>query len=247
MNNRFFEESVKIRYSDVDYNLCLKPSALLHFLQDLASDNAEFLKFGYSFVSANNLAWFLLKYHMEFYDYPSGIYDMKIKTEPRGYNKIFAFRDFEIYNDEQILAKIASTWSLVDLNEKGTVPVQKVLENNPNIKPFEKREDDLVYNKIKPLKRVDRENIFEIRFDDIDVNRHVNNANYIVWAFELLDFDFRKTKELKMLDILFKKEITYGNKILSCAEIEDNTTNHILKDAATGEDLCLICAKWQEK
>ena len=45
-----FEETVKIRYSEMDCDLVLKPSALLQFLQDLASDNAELLGFGYSYI-----------------------------------------------------------------------------------------------------------------------------------------------------------------------------------------------------
>lgn len=113
--------------------------------------------------------------------------------------------------------------------------------------PFVKREDDLTFEKIKPLERVDAEKIFEIRFDDIDVNNHVNNANYIIWAFELLDFNFRSTKKLKTLDMVFKKEIKYGEKVLSQVEVQNDKTTHILKNAETGEDLCLISALWTNK
>ena len=64
-----FEENVKVRYSEMDYDLVLKPSALLQFMQDMASDNAESLGFGYSYIVKHNLAWFLLKYRLEFEDY----------------------------------------------------------------------------------------------------------------------------------------------------------------------------------
>ncbi len=247
MSYKLFEESVKVRYSEMDYDLMLKPSALLHFLQDLASDNAESLGFGYSYIVQNNLAWFLLKYHMEFVDYPAGVYDLKIKTEPRGYNKLFAFRDFELYSGEKLLGRVASTWSLVNLEHKNIVPVSNALEMNPYMVPYEKRESDLVYSKIKPIDRVDIEKVFEIRFDDIDVNKHVNNANYIVWAFEPLDFEFRKSKKLKTLDVLFKKEIKYGSKVRSCVEISNDSTIHVLKNFETDEDLCIIYAEWTEK
>lgn len=242
-----FEEHVKIRYSEMDYDLVLKPSSLLHFLQDLASDNAEQLGFGYSYIIKNNLGWFLLKYHMEFENYPEKIYDLKIKTEPRGYNKLFAFRDFELYDGETLLGRVASTWSLVDINSKSITSVQQALSDNIYMTPYEKRCDDLLYEKIKPLEKVDIEKIYEIRFDDIDVNQHVNNANYIIWAFEPLDFDFRSRKKLKTLDIVFKKEIKYGYKILSQIDVTENKTNHVLKCVETGEDLCLICANWTDK
>ena len=125
--------------------------------------------------------------------------------------------------------------------------VSDALKSNPYMTLYEKQADDLVYGKIKPLEKIDIEKIFEIRFDDLDVNQHVNNANYIVWAFEPLNFEFRKNHKLKNIDMVFKKEITYGAKVISQIEIFDNTTNHILKNAETNEDLCLIKAEWIKK
>ena len=247
MINGGFEEDVKIRYSEMDYDLVLKPSALLQFLQDLASENAESLGFGYSYIIKNNLAWFLLKYRIEFTDYPKGLYKIHIKTEPRGYNKLFAFRDFEILNNNNVIGRATTSWALVDLDTKSMANVSEMMKGNRYMAPHEKRETDLIYEKVRSPQRIDREKVFEIRFDDLDVNRHVNNTNYIVWAFETLDFEFRKEMILKTLDIVFKKEIQYGQNVLSQAEISDNKTVHSIKNAATGEDLCLISAEWTKK
>ena len=245
--NNVFEEKVKIRYSEMDYDLVLKPSALLQFMQDLASDNAEMLNFGYSYIIKNNLAWFLLKYHMEFDDYPKGLYDLTIKTEPRGCNKLFAFRDFEILHNNKRIGRAASTWALVDLKTKSMSNTMEALNGNPYMTLFEKRETDLIYDKVKPPQRIDIEKTFEIRFDDLDVNQHVNNANYIVWAFEPLDFEFRKQYKLKTLDMVFKKEIKYGAKVISQIEINNDTTTHIVKNKDTDEELCMVLAKWVKK
>lgn len=242
-----FEENVKVRYSEMDYDLVLKPSALLQFLQDMASDNAENLGFGYSFVVKNNLAWFLLKYRIEFDDYPKGLYELKFKTAPRGYNKLFAFRDFEVWAGDKRIGRAASTWALVDLKTKSMAPVSECLCDNPYMTPVEKREGDLVYGKVKAPEKIDIEKTFEIRFDDLDVNKHVNNVNYIVWAFEPLDIEFRKENKLKALDIVFKKEIQYGHNVLSQVEVQDNKTIHVVKNSDTGEELCLISAEWIKK
>lgn len=242
-----FEETVKIRYSEMDCDLVLKPSALLQFMQDLASDNAESLGFGYSYIVKNNLAWFLLKYRIEFEDYPEGIYDLTIKTEPRGYNKIFAFRDFYISHNNKQIGRATSTWALVDLSTKSMANASEVLSDNPYMVLHERKEGDLSYGKIKLPESFDIEKSFEIRFDDLDVNKHVNNANYIVWAFEPLSIDFRRTHKLKTIDMVFKKEITYGLKVNVKLKTDGNITTHELKNAETGEDLCLICAEWIEK
>jgi len=238
-------ETVKIRYSEMDCNLVLKPFALLQFLQDLASENAEFLDFGYSYIIKHNLAWFLLKYRIEFDDYPEGLYELTIETEPRGYNKFFALRDFAILHKGKKIGRAASSWALVDIETKSMANVAQTLAANPNISEYEKRENDLIYGKIKLPETFEKEKIFEIRFDDLDVNKHVNNVNYIIWAFETLDFDFRLTHKLKALDMQFKKEITFGSKVLSEARVnEDGTTVHLLKNAETGEELCLVQGEW---
>ena len=236
------EEIFNIRYSDMDYDLVLKPSALLGFMQDIASDNAEKLGFGYSTIVKKNLAWFLLKYRIEFIDYPKNLYNITIRTYPRGANKIFAYRDFEILYNDNIIAKATSTWTLVDINTKSMANIANSFSNNPYLQNYEKKENDLIYSKIPEIKEADKEKTFEIRFDDLDVNFHVNNTNYIVWAFEPLDFDFRKKYKLKNLDMVFKKEIKYGNTALSLVKQDNTTTYHTLKNKNTNEDLCFIKA-----
>lgn len=240
-------KDIQVRYSEMDYNLVLKPSALLQYLQDIASESAESLGFGYSFITKNNLAWFLLKYHIEFSKYPENIYNLTLRTQPRGYNKLFAFRDFEFFNGDESLGKVASTWAMVDLDTKNLASASEYLSSNPNMLTFEKKDTDLKYGKIPALQKIDIEKEFEIRFDDIDVNRHANNTNYLVWAFEPLDYDFRSNNVLKTLDIAFKKEIKYGQKVLSQIEVLENKTNHVLKCLETNEDLCLISAEWAKK
>ena len=241
---RVFTEKVNVKYSEMDYQLTLKPSSLLNYLQDLASANAENLGFGYSYITKQNLMWFIIKYRMEFADYPQSVYNLTLKTEPRGCNKLFAYRDFYIYDDDKMLGKIASVWSLVDIDTKNIVPAQKALDNE-YMPLFEKREDDLIYKKIKPIEKVDASKIFEIRYEDIDVNCHANNCNYIIWAFEPLDFGFRSSHKLKTLDIQFKKEIKYGGSVLSELEFKDEkTTVNEVKNAQTNEELCLLEAEW---
>ncbi len=235
-----------VKYSEMDCGLALKPSVLLNFLQDTANENAEKLGFGYSNIKEKNLMWYLLKYRMEFSAYPVEADMLTIKTEPRGYAKLFTYRDFELYNGTKCLGRITSLWALANIDTKALVSAGSVL-SNPNLPPHEKREDDLNFAKIPILKKVDAEKIFEIRYEDIDANIHVNNGNYIVWALEPLDFDFRRGHKIKTLDIVFKKEIRYGHQILAQAEFDGKErTIHTLKNFETGEDLCHVMIDWTE-
>ncbi len=240
-----FEERIQVKYSEMDYKQAVKPSAILNFFQDMASKNAENLGFGYSFITKKNLAWFLLKYRIEFVKYPAEVCKLTLKTQPRGYNKIFAFRNFEICNGQELLARVSSCWALVNTATGKMANIGEALEFNPGMPPYQKQNEDLDFEKISIPQKIDVESVFEIRYDDIDVNCHANNCNYIIWALEPLGFDFRSSHCIKTMDIIFKKEIKYGSKVLSQVEIINETnTLHILKNADTGEELCLINIIW---
>lgn len=232
-----------LRYYEMDHQMVLKPSALLNFLQDMATVNAEKNGFGYSFTSQKNYGWFLIKYHMEFENYPEHLDDILIKTEARGATKLFASRDFEIWTTDETkcLGRVISDWFLLDMDKKEILQPLKVFDFMNKV---EKRDDDLKFKKIIAPETFDTQQEFKIRYDDIDVNQHVNNSNYIVWAFETLPREFRANHKLKTLDILYKKEVSFGHNIISKLKTENNTTYHVLTNKETNEDLCLLEAQW---
>ncbi|MGN1124787.1 MAG: acyl-[acyl-carrier-protein] thioesterase [Candidatus Gastranaerophilaceae bacterium] len=234
----FYKNEYFVRYSEMDYKKALKPSALFNFLQDVATNAADKAYFGYNEVSSRHLAWYLLKYHMEFSKYPVDVKNLFIKTEARGYNKLFAHRDFEIYNEnKELLGRVLSYWSLVDVENKSMIAPQTVFSEFSKV---EKREDDMSFNKVKEPEAVDYSEVFKIRYDDIDVNQHVNNANYIVWAFEALPKEFRDSHRIKTLDMIYKKEIQYGNSIVSEAQLSGDTAKIVVKNKETQDELCAV-------
>ena len=239
-----YAEKLIIKYSEIDQNQALKPYSLLNFLQDIASKNAEDLGFGYSYIYPKNYAWFLIKYRMEFLEYPFDIQELVLKTEPRGYNRLFAYRDFELYSNDNLIARVASTWSLVDVETRSIAPIETVIKGNERMLPFEKREDDLSYAKITTITTPQLEKEFEVRYNDLDVNGHANNGNYIVWALEPLSFEFKNSHKIKTIDMVYKKEAKFGEKITSLIMFKDeSTTVHRLKNA-NGEDLFLLECSW---
>ncbi|MCQ2789936.1 MAG: thioesterase [bacterium] len=239
-----WENNYPLRYYEMDSQMILKPSSLLNFLQDMATLNAEMLGFGYSFTSERNLGWFLIKYHMEFDEYPANLDEITIITEARGASKLFALRDFELWtvDKKKRLGRITSNWFILDLETKTIKPPLSFFSN---MSAVEKRESDMNFAKFKLPEVFDFEHEFEIRYDDIDVNQHVNNSNYIVWAFEALPADFRKNNILKELDIVYKKEVKFGNNVLSKVKIENDTTYHSVVNQETDEELCLLKAIWK--
>ena len=239
------EELINVRYSDIDFDKSLKMFSLLNFFQDIASDNAEKHGFGYSYIHPKNLMWVLLKYRIEFVDYPSDVQQLRLITMPRGCNKLFAYRNFELRANDNLLAKASSMWALVDFNTMEMANCENVFAQNDIMTKFVQSEGDLKFEKVPMLTNIDFQEEFKVRYNDMDVNMHANNANYIIWAFEPLPYEFRLNHKLKNVDVVYKKQIKYSEKLVSEVQIaENNTTLHVLKNAQTNEDLCMLKCEW---
>ena len=232
-----------VRYDEVDMDDTLKPVALMNFLQDVASLNANEKDFGSDFVFSHGLAWFVLKYRVEIYDYDKNIKELVVKTCSRGAAKLFAYRDFDVFQGEKLIARATSQWGLVDFNSKKMLPPLDIFKNIPQ---YEKREDDLKFDKIPDVTNPATTREFVVGYDDLDVNKHVNNVRYLHWALETLDYDFRKSHEITTIDIYYKKEISFGGRVVSETEFDETSTHsiHHIKNADTDETLCSIKIGW---
>ena len=204
-------------------------------------------KYGCEAFAKLGYAWFLIRYHIEFENQPKNTTKLRIQTESRGIRRMNAYRDFEVYDDNTgvRILRATSLWFVIDLKNKSVVNAQKEFLDF-NI--FEPREDDLELRKLTTADKFDNEKVFHVRYDDIDVNNHVNNTVYITWALEALDYNFRKNNRLKTLDIYFKHEAKYGEDIISQVKIdkENKVTEHLIKSKTSGEELCLLRAEFEK-
>ena len=244
LKNKFYtlEKEYPISMSEQDMLFRLKPSALLNLLQDMGARNIDSTPFGRKELLDQGLGWFLVRYRIEFEKYPKNLSEIILKTENRGTFKQTAYRSFEAYtkNNDLILRAISS-WLMVDLNSKLLVNIEQKF---PEIVKFEKRDDDLTLRKLRTITEWNKEKTFHVRYEDLDMNGHVNNTVYISWAMEALDIDFLNSHNIKNLDIYFKHEVKYGQDVVSLAKVDENSSEHLIKIADTDEEVCLIRAEY---
>jgi len=234
-----------VSIAEADCKHRIKPVTLFNHMQELAATSIENynIKFGWEELLKKGFAWFLIRYRVEFDSFPTDVSQIRVATESRGCRRMSAFRDFEVFDNStgMRILRASSSWFVVDINNKSVVNIQKEF---PDFMLYQDREDDLQLQKLKSVDRVDSEKTFHVRYDDLDINNHVNNTVYINWALEALDYEFRTTHNLKALDIYFKHDIAYGEDVISQVKYDDNFTEHVIKNASTGEELCLLRAEF---
>lgn len=242
------EKIYPVSMSEVDMSGAVKPACLLNYMQDLAAKSIAHIGYQFSIdgLLEKGLGWFLIRYRIEFDEYPIGVKNVLVQTESRGVNRLTAYRDFECFDADtnNRLLRATSSWYIVDLKSKSLV---NIAQEFPEFISFEKREDDLSLNKLRPFDNPDSEKVFHVRYDDLDMNGHVNNTVYITWALESLDFDFRSSHKLKNLDIYFKQEVRYGEDIVSIVKLdrENLVSEHLIKNTQTGDEVCLLKAEYE--
>lgn len=249
--DKFTYESIfPVSISETDCAGRVKPIVILNYMQDIAekSINKYNKKLSCDELISNGLGWFLIRYRIEFENNLQNIKELKIQTESRGSQRLNAYRDFEVFDNisSKRILRATTSWLIVNLNSKSVINIS---QEYPELFSYTKREDDLILQKLKTPDTIDFEKLFSVRYDDLDVNKHVNNTTYITWALETLDYNFRNSHTLKNLDIYFKHEAKYGDDILAQVKYNsaNSTTEHIIKNAKTGEDLCQLKAEYMKR
>ena len=236
------KKNYEIKFYEVDCKNKLKETVLLNFMQDIAAEDAENLGFGYSAIKNRNIGWFLTKYHIKFYKPLINDGLIKIKSESKGLMKINFIRDFDLYNskDEKI-GEATSSWILADLATGGVLKSEDVFPNQ--FENIDRACLKSTFPKIPLPSVISYTKEFTALYNDIDINSHVNNSKYIGWAHDTIPFDILKNTVTKELEIQYKQQVKYGEKVIVNVE-ETSPGNYLYSLIKTdGNNVCQIREK----
>lgn len=200
--------SIKKRLSmyQVDPDGNMKPLMLMNELQSAADVHAEQIKVGISFCQENKLAWVALFYHVDIPKMPRGGQEIVLETWPCRRDGIRTIRDFLMTDAAtgEVLVRASSQWVMIDMATRRPVPFEGRV---PDFELNPERALDLPFDKF-PDFAPDFGMEISPRYDDFDINRHVNNAVYSVWATESMGREFLGKHTLRGISLNFKKEIS---------------------------------------
>ncbi|MCL2270408.1 MAG: thioesterase, partial [Treponema sp.] len=140
-------------------------------------------------------------------------------TWPRGVEKLFALRDFDIRDASGNPAVQArSCWLVIDIEKRRPLRPQSVMDSIPQNEgqdalPFAASLEERPY-----LQQVAER---QALYTDVDYNSHVNNVSYIRWIEDALDPALLEKAQRMRLDINYLSEILPGEVTgIRAAEIE---------------------------
>ncbi|NMA32551.1 MAG: hypothetical protein GX944_01310 [Alphaproteobacteria bacterium] len=228
MINKYTENKIVKTYQ-CDRHGFIRPIILMNYLQDVADSHAELLGVGRKFCIKKSIAWVVTHYLIDIIKLPSESDKLIISTWPVDNGPLKAIRDFEIHgSDGQLMIRATSQWILIDTVARRPLRLTDCLPADWSCNT--NRALDLPFDKFPDFISTEKDTLFSICYDDVDINQHVNNAIYAKWATESVGVKFRDTHSLRKLFINFKKEIPHNiNNVIIETAINDLTSRHRIK------------------
>ena len=223
MVSKLIEEHFLETYQCDRYGF-MRPITLMNELQGLAGKHADFLGVGRDVCLKQNIAWVITHMFIDIIDMPRANEKLIYSTWPSSTGALRSERDFEIRDENgKLKIRAISQWVLIDLESRRPV---RISEYFPNWSGLPERIWDRDFDKASDFIPT-KSHVMACRFDDIDVNQHINNAVYAIWATESVGFEYRNTHKLRGMDIYFEHEINPNTPTVRVeVMLEGNTSHH---------------------
>ncbi len=207
-----FEEQFTLTSYDVDFNGRLSLYSLFRRFQELAGSHATHLGVGYDRLKEEGLAWFLSRIKVEVETLPRWGEAVLLQTWPKGIEKLFAMREFKLVDGTGRSHLVATTrWLLVDV-AKGR---PRRIESLPRDLTFENVAHAIpgTLEKVVPQSPCTQVYEREVLPSDLDVNHHVNNAEYVKWVLDCFDVGMQTTRTLRSVQLNYLEETLLGDRV----------------------------------
>ena len=221
-----YQKELEITPNNTNKSEKLTLSSLLDFLQKIAGEHADKLKFGITNLNEVNDTWVLSHLKVKIARWPKVGEKAILKTWPKGIDRLFAIRDFILYDtDESILVRAASYWLVIDRKTKRPkMPANtfKALDY-PDLSAIEQKLD-----KIPEYPEQCYTSGHRTTPKEIDINGHVNNVCYADWIIKTLQDNIKKERDITCFEINYLSEVFVDEMVNVELGWSDNKNNLLL-------------------
>lgn len=226
-----YTKNFSVNFSDVGENNRLTNKGLLRLMQEISGIHSDSLGYGVNDTPKTGLAWLILNWKLKVFSRPKWNTNLTLKTWARWQKSLYSCRDIEVYDDENNLIAVAtSKWILFDVNKQSIFKITSEIRNK-----FPALEKSVFEGEaIKKLKEPETSNFiyeYKIQRRDIDTNHHVNNLNYLDYAYEALPEDVYSNMNFSNIEIMYKHEAKLGDTLsIFYSHTEDDEYVVTIKD-----------------
>lgn len=222
-----YEKEYELHYYDVDKNLKGNMSTIINILSDIGTKQSEELGSGMRELMENNMSWVFYNYHVKIFRDPMYGEKLKVKTEPVGFKKFYALRNYEIKDSHgNVIVTANAIFLLINLEKRRMMRIPQEQYDIYGVKGDMKEEFKIP--RLEAISDFKYKGTFKVRYSDIDSNQHVNNTKYIDWAIETLPEEIVNNYSLDEIKVTFEKECKYGDTVNVYTDIREEDGGELI-------------------
>lgn len=227
------ERKISVASFDVYPNSTMKPSALQHYMQQLAREDCDEMGCTYNMMRDVNMVFVMTKLGINV-NKPVFAYDeLTVRTYNNRISGIIFEREFEFYRNGEEVIHATTQWVIVKYDTRKLV--------RPRDFPFPIPECNYDCATIDIPRSLDAKELPEcgervVRLSDLDENDHLNNCVYSDISLDFLPYD-RKQDYVKNIRIIFHHEAKIGD-VLKIAATEKDGKFVVSAFNSTSESNC---------
>ena len=200
-----YTQHFSVRSNEADIHNSASLYSMSNYLQEAARVHAEKLRLGVDLLREKQRFWVLTRMIIEVDRYPTQGTEIAVHTWPKGIDKLFALRDFEVWQHDRKIATATSSWALLDLKNRRPAQVKDMGEfmfERENIHAIEQRP-----KKLPSPAAHDFQTKHRVTYSELDLNGHVNNTRYITWLMDTFPTTYHREYSVSHVQTNYLAEV----------------------------------------
>ncbi len=187
--------------------------------------------------------WVLAKVELRVMRLPAWGEQIAIETWGKGIDRFYALRDFAVHStDGRKIASSASAWMILDKSSYRPQKLEQIKMDFPWVPGRHEIETEL--KKVPPVGSDVERSRFDVRYTDLDVNKHVTAARYLQWMLDSYPTAELEAHEPRSIEINYLAEARMGDQVSVCYERQQGFDLCVVSRALDHKELCRARIEW---
>lgn len=222
----------------------LKPASFMDLAQEAANTHAAILGFGYDDLISSRTAWILSRVNIHFLRTPLWRDKVTLSTWHKGLERLFFLRDFILTDKEgNECIKATSSWLVLNLDTRRLVRDPHLMDEGTTCSD---NALEVPAGKVQMPKDIEASFVMDhiVSYSDVDLLGHTNNAMYMHWAMDAMDYSLVSDRQVRELTVNFNHETKAGETVrIYRAEVEREDGLHIFVEGKV-ENVSSFCVEF---
>lgn len=197
----------------------VKPSVLLYFAQEVASNHCLALSLDWQTLHEQHLFWAIIRQKMQISRLPTAGETITVETWPMPTTRVAYPRSTVAYDESgNEVFRAISLWVLMDTDTRNMIlPGKSGIAICGTLRGMELASP----NSLVP-KCLENNTVRTVGYTDLDRNGHMNNTKYLDWIDDLVPSEFHEAHPVRDVTICYLSEALEGQNVNLSWELRDS-------------------------